>query len=569
MQIENFNSLKLSKDVLKSVDELGFKTPSEVQQKAIPLLLSEDTDIVALAQTGTGKTAAFGLPLIEKINTSDKTTQALILSPTRELCLQITEEIKKYSKYTLGLKAAAVYGGANIIEQAKQIKKGTQIIVATPGRMLDMIRRNFVDLSNIKYSILDEADEMLNMGFKEDIDQILSNTPNDKNTWLFSATMPKEVARIASKYMHKPKEITVGTKNQSAENISHHYCITSPRNRYLVLKRVVDFYPDIFGLIFCRTKAETQRIAENLIEDGYNAASLHGDLSQTQRNAVMKSFRSKQVQMLIATDVAARGIDVDDITHVIHYQFPDEIETYTHRSGRTARAGKFGISISIITQKDKGKIRNIEKLVRTKFEQKEIPNGNEICRNQLLHLVQKVKNTEVENIELEKFMPQIMGQLQEFNKEDLIRKFVSMEFKQILNYYKKSSDLNQKENDGSKTQRLFINLGSLDGFEWTSMKDFIKDKIGLNQEEISGVDVMNKFSFFNIESSVSKRALEQLNKLDFEGRKISVEISTNKKSGNRRNTKNNMKFKGLQKKFSTSKRKSNFKDKFKSKKQNV
>ena len=561
MQADDFDSLELSKGVLEAVKELGFEKPSEVQRKAIPLLLYEDTDMVALAQTGTGKTAAFGLPLIEKIEASVKNTQALVLSPTRELCLQIAEEIKKYSRYTPKLKTVAVYGGASILEQARQIKRGAHIVVATPGRMLDMIRRDFVNISNVKYSVLDEADEMLNMGFKEDLDQILSNTPRDKNTWLFSATMPKEVAKIASEYMQNPKEITVGTKNQVAKNISHHYCITTPRNRYLVLKRVVDFYPDIFGVIFCRTKAETQRVAENLIEDGYNAASLHGDLSQVQRDAVMKSFRAKQVQMLVATDVAARGIDIDNITHVIHYQLPDEIETYTHRSGRTARAGKFGISVSIITTRDKGKIRNIERLVKTKLEQKEVPNGDEICKKQLLHLVKKVENKEVENSNIQKFMPEIMQKLEIFTKEDLIRKFVSMEFDQILNYYKKSSDLNIKVGGDRKTERLFINLGSADGFEWRSMKDFIRDKIGLNQEQINSVDVMNKFSFFNVESSISKMVLDKFNKKDFEGRKINVEISNNK-GGGRRSYKDTRKYK-FKNSHSENRKRVRFRDKFK------
>ena len=343
-----FEQLGLETPILKAITDMGFETPSEIQQKAIPTLLGEDTDMVALAQTGTGKTAAFGFPLLQKINTDSKHTQGLILSPTRELCLQIASELKNYAKYLPQINVVAIYGGASIDDQAKQLKKGAQIIVATPGRMQDMIKRNFVDITNISYCILDEADEMLNMGFYEDINAILSYTPQDKSTWLFSATMPNEVAKIARKFMRKPIEITVGTRNQASNTVQHEYYLVNGRHRYLALKRLADANPDIFSVVFCRTKRDTQAVAEKLIEDGYNAAALHGDLSQNQRDLVMKSFRARQIQMLVATDVAARGIDVDDITHVIHYQLPDEIETYNHRSGRTGRAGKSGISMVIL-----------------------------------------------------------------------------------------------------------------------------------------------------------------------------------------------------------------------------
>ena len=355
-----FQTLGLDNDILQAINDMGFESPSEVQEKSIPVLLNEDTDLVSLAQTGTGKTAAFGFPLIQKINSGSKKTQALILSPTRELCLQITKELQTYSKYKKGLNVVAVYGGASISEQSRAIERGAQIIVATPGRMQDMIRRRMTDITAIDYCVLDEADEMLNMGFFEDIKNILSHTPKEKNTWLFSATMPKEVAQIASKFMKNPVEITVGSKNTGSSQVSHEYYVVNTRFRYEALKRLADANPDIFSVVFCRTKRDTQKVAEKLIEDGYNAAALHGDLSQNQRDLVMKSFRTRQIQMLVATDVAARGIDVDNITHVINYQLPDEIETYTHRSGRTGRAGKKGISMVIITKSEGRKIKSIE-----------------------------------------------------------------------------------------------------------------------------------------------------------------------------------------------------------------
>ena len=358
-----FHKLGLEDHLIQAVTDLGFETPSEVQEKTIPLLLKEDIDLVALAQTGTGKTAAFGFPMLQKIDTKSRTTQGLILSPTRELCLQITNEMKLYGKHCKGLNVTAIYGGASITDQAKQVKRGAQIIVATPGRMKDMISRRLVDISKIEYAVLDEADEMLNMGFFEDITEILSYTPEEKSTWLFSATMPKEVSLIAKKFMANPTEVTVGHKNMGSENVSHEYFLVGARDRYQALKRLADVNPEIFSVIFCRTKRDTQKVAEQLIEDGYSAGALHGDLSQNQRDVVMKSFRVKQIQMLVATDVAARGIDVDDITHVINYQLPDEIETYTHRSGRTGRAGKSGISMVIVSRSEVRKIKSIEKII--------------------------------------------------------------------------------------------------------------------------------------------------------------------------------------------------------------
>ena len=401
-----FHKLGLEDHLVQAVTDLGFETPSEVQEKTIPLLLEEDIDLVALAQTGTGKTAAFGFPMLQKIDINSRTTQGLILSPTRELCLQITNEMKLYGKHCKGLNVTAIYGGASITDQAKQVKRGAQIIVATPGRMKDMISRRLVDISKIEYAVLDEADEMLNMGFFEDITEILSHTPDDKSTWLFSATMPKEVSLIAKKFMDNPTEVTVGHKNMGSKNVSHEYFLVGARDRYQALKRLADANPEIFSVIFCRTKRDTQKVAEQLIEDGYNAGALHGDLSQNQRDVVMKSFRAKQIQMLVATDVAARGIDVDDITHVINYQLPDEIEIYTHRSGRTGRAGKTGISMVIVSKSEVRKIKSIERIIQKEFIKKEVPSGMEICEVQLKALASKIHDTEI-NHEIDPYLNDI------------------------------------------------------------------------------------------------------------------------------------------------------------------
>jgi ATP-dependent RNA helicase DeaD len=439
--MSTFQELGLNEDLLHAITDLGFETPSDVQAKAIPILLEKDTDLVALAQTGTGKTAAFGFPMLEKINVDSRTTQGLILSPTRELCLQITNEIKLYGKYCKGLNVVAIYGGASIQDQARAVKRGAQIIVATPGRMKDMISRNMVDISKIEYAVLDEADEMLNMGFYEDITDILSHTPKDKNTWLFSATMPKEVSRIAKDFMNDPIEITVGNKNESTSQVSHEYYLVNARDRYQALKRLCDANPDIFSVIFCRTKRDTQKVAETLIEDGYSAGALHGDLSQNQRDLVMKSFRNKQIQMLVATDVAARGIDVDDITHVINYQLPDEPEIYTHRSGRTGRAGKTGISMVIVSKSEVRKIKGIERIIKKEFEKKEIPDGIDICEVQLMSLANKIHNTEV-NTEIDKYLTSINELFVDTDKDELIKKFFSVEFTRFYNYYQKSKKLN-------------------------------------------------------------------------------------------------------------------------------
>ena len=526
-----FEQLGLDEPILKAISDMGFETPSEIQQKAIPTLLANGADMVALAQTGTGKTAAFGFPLLQLIDTDSRVTQGLILSPTRELCLQIASELRNYAKYLPKVNVVAVYGGASIEEQARSLKKGAQIIVATPGRMQDMIRRNFVDITNINYCVLDEADEMLNMGFYEDITAILSHTPQEKSTWLFSATMPNEVAKIARKFMRKPIEITVGTRNQATNTVQHEYYIVSGRHRYQALKRLADANPDIFSVVFCRTKRDTQAVAEKLIEDGYNAAALHGDLSQNQRDLVMKSFRARQIQMLVATDVAARGIDVDDITHVIHYQLPDEIETYNHRSGRTGRAGKSGISMVILPKSEVKKIKTIEKMIGQPFEQKQLPSGMEICEIQLYHLANNLKNTEV-NPAIDDYLPAIYKELKNVDRDELIKKIFSVEFTRFFNYYKNAENLsveNERESrsGGSSDEvRYFINIGERDGYDWKSLKDFLKATLNLGRDDVFKVDVKNSFSFFNTDADLSDLVMDTFNDFQLDGRFINVELST-------------------------------------------
>ncbi|TGD58872.1 DEAD/DEAH box helicase [Flavobacterium humi] len=542
--MNKFEQLGLSESLQRAIIDLGFANPTEVQEKAIPMLLEQDTDLVALAQTGTGKTAAFGFPLIQKIDADNRNTQALILSPTRELCLQITNEIKNYSKYEKGLNVVAVYGGASITEQAREIKRGAQIIVATPGRMQDMINRGLVNITQINYCVLDEADEMLNMGFYEDIVNILSTTPDEKSTWLFSATMPQEVARIAKQFMHNPSEITVGTKNSGSATVSHEFYLVNARDRYEALKRLADANPDIFSVVFCRTKRDTQAVAEKLIEDGYSAAALHGDLSQAQRDGVMKSFRGRQIQMLVATDVAARGIDVDNVTHVVNYQLPDEIETYNHRSGRTGRAGKLGTSIVIVTKSELRKISSIERIIKQKFEEKTIPSGIEICEIQLLHLANKIKDTEVDH-EIDNYLPAINQVLDGLSKEELIKKMVSVEFNRFIAYYKKNRDISTsgsdrrerddrepRDNNGGAV-RYFVNIGSRDNFDWMQLKDFLKETLDLGRDDVFKVDVKEGFSFFNTDAEHSDRVMTILNDLTLEGRRINVEISKNDGGGRR------------------------------------
>jgi len=532
-----FEELGLNSDLLKAVTDLGFKNPTPIQQQTIPLLSNEQTDLVALAQTGTGKTAAFGLPMLSMINCDDKSVQALVLAPTRELCVQITNDIKNYSKYIKGFNAVAIYGGARIDGQIKDIKRGVQVVVATPGRLIDMIERRALNLNTVKIVILDEADEMLNMGFKDDLDTILSETPEHKNTWLFSATMPKEVERIARNYMNSPKEISTGKKNEGADNLEHIYYLVNPRDRYLALKRVVDYYPDIFGIVFCRTKAETQEVADSLIKDGYSADALHGDLSQSQRDFVMKRFRSRTLQMLVATDVAARGIDVHDVTHVINYNLPEDVENYTHRTGRTARAGKSGIAIAIISPKDTGKIKDIERIIKKKFEKKDVPNGVDVCEKQLFNLVHKLHDVEVKDTEIESYLPKIYEELKDLSKEELIKRFVSEEFNRFYEYYQDAPDLNIAKGsvDGafgnSRTTRFFINMGMMDGFNRNSLKDFLADTIKLHPRMIFNLDVKNSFSFFETESKLVDTFLAiNSSDVEFNNRKVTLEVSKRRMS---------------------------------------
>ena len=537
--INPFKLLGISDDVVNAVKDLGFENPTPIQEQAIPVLLEGNNDFVGLAQTGTGKTAAFGLPLIELIDFSTKKPQALILCPTRELCLQIASDIKNYSKNTPGASVVAVYGGANIMQQLREIRNGVQVVVATPGRMLDIIGRKAIDFSNVKYVVLDEADEMLNMGFQEDINDILSTTPDDKKTWLFSATMPPEVRRIAKNYMDNPTELTMGTKNTGNVNIEHEYYVVRARDKYAALKRIVDFNPEIFAVVFCKTKMDTQDVAENLIKDGYNADALHGDLSQQQRDKVMQRFRDRNMQLLIATDVAARGIDVNNVTHVVNYSLPDEIESYTHRSGRTGRAGKSGISICIINSKEIGKIRQIERIIGKQFTKAELPTGFDVCEKQLFSLVHKVHNVEVNESQIEQYIPRIMDEFAELSKEDVIKRFASLEFNRFLEYYKNAPDLNASATDergergerGARNERnsdytrLFINLGSVDEFTRGDLLSFVCNNGKISGKNIGKIDLKGVYSFFEVENASVDTLFSNFKDIQFNNRGVRIEKS--------------------------------------------
>ncbi|MGJ1410346.1 DEAD/DEAH box helicase [Sphingobacterium thalpophilum] len=542
-----FLELGIRHEVVNAISELGFEKPSPIQEKAIPVLLTGNDDFVGLAQTGTGKTAAFGLPLLEQLDFSQKHPQALVLCPTRELCLQIAKDLQNFAKYIDNVHIVAVYGGANISDQLRQIRRGVQIVVATPGRMLDIIGRNAIDFSNVKYVVLDEADEMLNMGFQEDINNILSETPEEKKTWLFSATMPKEVRRIAQKYMTDPFELTVGTKNTGNANIEHHYYLIKAKDKYAAFKRIVDSNPDIFGIVFCRTKIETQDIAEALIKDGYNADSLHGDLSQQQRDKVMKRYRERSLQLLIATDVAARGIDVNDVTHVINFSLPDEVENYTHRSGRTARAGKTGISLSLVNVKEMSKIRHIEKIIGKPFERKQVPQGAEVCEKQLFSIVKKIENVEVNDEQITPFLPAIMENLESLSKEDIIKRFASLEFNRFLEYYKNAPDLNiearessrddrgdKRSREGSKGYtRLFINLGSVDEFSRGDMLGFICNNANISGKSIGKIDLKGVFTFFEVQDAEVDKVFQGFQSVEYNGRQVRIEVSSDGRSEGR------------------------------------
>ncbi|MFL2598406.1 MAG: DEAD/DEAH box helicase [Flavobacteriaceae bacterium] len=535
--MSTFKSLGLNSKLLKAIEKMGFEIPTEVQHKVIPILLKEKTDLVALAQTGTGKTAAFGFPMLQKIDIDNRKTQGLIISPTRELCLQITNDITTYGQGLKNLNVVAIYGGANISEQAKKIKRGAQIIVATPGRLKDMIKRKMVNISSIEYCVLDEADEMLNMGFYDDIKDILKNTPNNKDSWLFSATMPPEVNVIAKKFMHDPKEITVGTKNSSAKNISHQYYIVGARERYSALRSVISLNTEIFGCVFCRTKIETQKVADKLINDGYKAAAIHGDLSQNQRDTVMQSFRKKKIQLLIATDVAARGIDVDDITHVINYQLPDEIEIYTHRSGRTGRAGKQGTSVIFVTKSDQRKIRMIEKKLQTKLAKQEMPSTETIFINKVTHWINQIKNTPVKS-DLNSYLSKAIESLKDIDKETLIELMLSYEFKNF-DFNPKSNNSRERNveqrinfdrsdrkiNAPQDKDRFFINVGARDQYEWHTLKDFLRSFLKLGQDDVFQVEVMKNFSFFSTHKNHRDLVLKSFDNLIMDERKVNVELT--------------------------------------------
>jgi len=545
-----FIELGIRHDIVNAISELGFENPTPIQEQSIPVLLTGSNDFVGLAQTGTGKTAAFGLPLLELLDFEENHPQALVLCPTRELCLQITNDIKNYAKKMGNVNVVAVYGGASIMDQLRQIKRGVQIVVATPGRMLDIINRKAIDFSKVKYVVLDEADEMLNMGFQEDIDSILSTTPDEKKTWLFSATMPTEVRRIAKKYMNEPFELTMGTKNTGNANIEHEYYLVRARDKYAAFKRIVDFNPDIFGIVFCRTKIETQDIAEALIKDGYNADSLHGDLSQQQRDKVMKRYRERNLQLLIATDVAARGIDVNDVTHVINYSLPDEVENYTHRSGRTARAGKTGVSISIINAKELGKIRQIERGLGKRFVKAEIPTGFDVCEKQLFSIVHKVHNVQVNEEQIEQYLPRIMEEFKDMTKEDFIKRFASIEFNRFLDYYKNAPDLNASIEEGRRERsddrhergassgpsaytRLFINLGSVDEFNRGDLLGYICNTTKISGRTVGKIDVKGVYSFFEVPNEEVEKVMSNFKEIEFKGRPVRIEISGEGTSDNR------------------------------------
>ncbi|MBR2262113.1 MAG: DEAD/DEAH box helicase [Paludibacteraceae bacterium] len=520
--MSTFKELGLSEEILHGIEDLGFVEPMPIQEKVTPFLLGDSTeDLVALAQTGTGKTAGFGLPLLQLTDSSVQKIQALVLSPTRELCIQISNDLKNFSKYIKGMKIVPVYGGENIVTQFKQLDVPPQILVATPGRLIDLIERGKVKLSSIRYLVLDEADEMLNMGFQEDIERILQEIPEERRTLLFSATMPKEIANIAKKYMRNSVEIAIGRKNSGTENVEHIYYMVQAKDRYNCLKRVVDINPDIYAIIFCRTRQETKDVAEKLMQDGYNADALHGDLSQAQRDTVMQRFRNKTLQILVATDVAARGLDVNNLTHVINYNLPDDVENYTHRSGRTGRAGKKGISISIIHSKEKGKIKTIERTINRTFVQQTVPSGLEVCKSQLFSLINRIQNAgeNIDKEQIQPYLPMIMEQLKDLSREDLIVNFVSQEFNRFLEYYKNAPDLNIPEKDkksrgdrdrsgrggrrsSGDLMRLKINMGSRDGFTPKRVLGLINDTTDSHDIDVHDIEITSRYSFFDVDKSV-------------------------------------------------------------------
>lgn len=551
-----FESMGLKPEILDAVQDLGFVQPTPIQEKAVPFLLESDQDMVALAQTGTGKTAAFGLPIIQQIDVANRTPQALILSPTRELALQIATDLESFSKHLGKISTAVVYGGADIKKQINALAKGAQIVVGTPGRTFDLIRRKKLNVSGIQWLVLDEADEMLSMGFKDDLDGILEDTPVEKQTLLFSATMPKEIVSIANKYMADPYEISVGKKNVAAENVEHHYYLIHAKDRYLALKRVADINPNIYSIIFCRTRAETKDVADKLMRDGYNADALHGDLSQAQRDHVMGRFRAGHLQMLVATDVAARGLDVNDLTHVINYNLPDDPEVYIHRSGRTGRAGKRGISITLIHMREKGKLRDVEKKVGKKFVKVPVPGGKEICEKQLFNLIDKMEKVEVNEEQIAPFMSVIYKKLSWLEREDLIKRFVSVEFNRFLQYYENAQDINVDEvqeaaaqRSGKKSRgredrsrgdrgkgrggsykftRFFFSMGKKNGINKRKIIDLINQHMPGKSVEIGNIEVLKGFSFFEVDQRYEKEIIKAFGKARYKGQRVGIEVANKK-----------------------------------------
>jgi ATP-dependent RNA helicase DeaD len=540
-----FEALGLNEQLVNAVTDMGFETPSEIQQKAIPVLLSGTTDFIGLAQTGTGKTAAFGLPLLQLIDPSQRHAQALIVCPTRELCLQITNDLEKFKKHSKNIFTEAVYGGASIMMQIRNLKKGVQIVVATPGRLIDLIERKAIDLQKVKYVVLDEADEMLNMGFRDDIDFVLKNTINRESTWLFSATMPPEVRAISKNYMENHKEVTVGRKNSSNANIDHQFFVVSAQHRYEALKRLIDFNPGMYGIIFTRTKIDAQEISERLAKAGYDIEALHGDLTQQQRDKVMGRFRSKSLQLLIATDVAARGIDVDGVTHVINFELPDDMEVYTHRSGRTGRAGKTGICLSICHSRETFKIRSLEKMINAQFHKVDIPSGKDVCRKQFFHFMDTLMQADVSHGDYETYMPDLMEKFAGVSKEEVLQRVAALEFDHFLKYYENAEDLNRSDfkekrgrdnikpdvggnrerssfggNRNSGYTRLFINLGTKDGFYKASFLQFILDESNLKKEVLGKIDMRDMNSWIEIDSAEAGTMIKAIDGKRYNNRTI-------------------------------------------------
>jgi ATP-dependent RNA helicase DeaD len=544
-----FEALGLNEQLVQAVTDLGFETPSEIQEKAIPVLLSGTTDFIGLAQTGTGKTAAFGLPLIQLIDGTQRHPQALIVCPTRELCLQITNDLEKFTKHTKGIYTEAVYGGASIMMQIRNLKKGVHIVIATPGRLIDLIERKAIDLQKVKYVVLDEADEMLNMGFRDDIDFVLKNTTNRESTWLFSATMPPEVRAISKNYMDKPKEVTVGKKNSGNVNIDHQFFIVPQQHRYESLKRVIDFNPGMYGIIFTRTKIDAQEISERLSKAGYDIEALHGDLTQQQRDRVMARFRTKSLQLLIATDVAARGIDVDGVTHVINFELPDDMEVYTHRSGRTGRAGKTGICLSICHSRESYKIKSLERMINAQFHKVDVPSGKEVCRKQFFHFMEKLMKTDVSHGDYETYLPDLMEKFKDVTKEEVLQRVAALEFDHFLKYYENADDLNRtdirgerrvsnRDNDSSSANpgsrrerteytrrdsgytRLFINLGTKDGFYKASFLQFILDESDLKKEVLGKIDMRDMNSWVEIDKDAAGKMIKAIDGKQYNNRVV-------------------------------------------------